>query len=63
MAGRDQVECDYSYEVQYTKYHSSFDSRHIRFTSCQQRLLVPAGDPGKNKPLLVGKSAAVLWPC
>jgi len=38
MGGRNQIERDYSYDMQYTKYYSSVDSRH-RFTLCQQRLL------------------------
>jgi hypothetical protein len=39
MGGRNQVERDHSYDMQYIKYYSSVDSRHVRFTLCQQRFL------------------------
>ena len=60
MAGRNQAERDYSYDMQYTKYYSSVENRHVRSTSCQQRLYMvhervthtgraSAGGPGKNR--------------
>lgn len=39
MWGRNQVERDHSYDVQYKRYYSPVDSRHVSFTLCQQRLL------------------------